>query len=194
MSQLKKIKTLTKTLKITLLAGLLVVGILSALPARTSAEEFTAAECQQHYTGVSLENCLAAARDNPTAQTLDSCQKDQRARLLGIIPKWYKYLPYKSINSKCTVSIDLNSQGQGGRNIGVSQLLPIGLAVIEMLLAVVGVVSVVFVMIGGFHYITSQGEPENTKSAQNTIVNALIGGTIAIVATAVVTFIGGKFR
>ena len=48
----------------------------------------------------------------------------------------------------------------------------------------------VFVMVGGARYITSQGEPENIKAAQQTILNAIIGGIIALLASGIVAFIG----
>lgn len=119
------------------------------------------------------------------------CESDQNARLLGIIPKWYKYLPYEADSTGNDCSINLGEDGLKGD--GLAKLLPVGLAVIEMLLAVAGIVAVAFVIVGGFNYILSQGEPDHTKAALSTIINALIGGAIAIVATAVVAFIGGRF-
>lgn len=122
---------------------------------------------------------------------LTSCEEDQRARLLGIIPKWYKYLPYEQDSTgRCAVRIDFRPAE--GEPANFQPALPVGLAIIEMLLAIAGVVSVAFVIVGGFRYITSQGEPEHTKAALSTIINALIGGVIAIVATALVSFIAGR--
>ena len=61
---------------------------------------------------------------------------------------------------------------------------------VEILLRIAGLVAVVYVVMGGFKYMTSQGEPENLKQAQGTIINALIGLVIAMLATAVVNVIG----
>ena len=115
------------------------------------------------------------------------CKANQNVRLLGLIPKWYKYLPYEHVNggASCDIRLDLQNSPGG--------ILPIGLAIIEILLSIAGVVAVVFVMIGGLRYVTSQGEPDGTKSARQTVINALIGGGIAIIATSLVNFLGKRF-
>jgi len=64
------------------------------------------------------------------------------------------------------------------------------LAIVDILLRIVGLVSVGFVIYGGFRYITSQGEPDATKKALATVVNALIGMAIAIFAVTIVSFMG----
>ncbi len=117
-----------------------------------------------------------------------SCAAEKSERFLGIIPKWYKYLPAENENGKCRVAIKLIEN----KTLNLQQLLPIGLSLIEMLLAVAGVVAVTFVIYGGFQYVTSQGEPENTKAALRTIINAFVGTTIAILASVVVAFIGNR--
>lgn len=66
------------------------------------------------------------------------------------------------------------------------------LAIIDDLLRIVGLVAVAFIIVGAIQYMTSQGSPDGTAKAQSTIVNALIGLIIAIVAIAFVSFIGNK--
>lgn len=128
----------------------------------------------------------AHAAPAPEVGASQDCDDNKNARLLGLIPKWYKYLDYEKVNGgDCAVRIDFRDN--------IAGILPIGLAVIEILLAVAGIVSVVFVMIGGLRYVTSQGEPDGTRAAQQTIINALVGGVIAIIATSLVTFIGNRF-
>ena len=41
---------------------------------------------------------------------------------------------------------------------------------------------------------TSNGEPDRTKGAKDTILNALIGLVVAIVASSVVSFIGNSIK
>lgn len=60
------------------------------------------------------------------------------------------------------------------------------------LFAVVGVVSVIMVAVGGFHFIMSQGDPQATGRARQTIVYAVIGLIIAISAEAIVAFVLNK--
>jgi len=66
------------------------------------------------------------------------------------------------------------------------------LAIIDDLLRIAGMVAVGFVIAGAIKYITSQGNPEDTASAQSTLVNALIGMVIAIVAIGFVSYLGNQ--
>lgn len=98
------------------------------------------------------------------------------------LPTWYKYLDTTQTPTGCSINMDFPAD--------VGKIL---LAVVEILLRVGGIVAVFFVIYGGFRYITSQGEPENTKSARQTITNALIGVVITTIATVAVSFIGSQF-
>ncbi len=57
---------------------------------------------------------------------------------------------------------------------------------------VVGVVSVIMIIFGGFRYITSGGEAGKVTSAKNTIVYALVGLVIAALAQVLVLFVLGN--
>lgn len=104
-------------------------------------------------------------------------------------PTWYKYLNVtKDAVGKCSVSLS-SSNGQTNFN----QIWLIGLAVIDIILRIGVLVAIGYVIYGGFQYMLSQGEPDRTTSAKNTIINALVGLVITLLATAVVTFIGNKF-
>jgi hypothetical protein len=67
------------------------------------------------------------------------------------------------------------------------------MALFEDLLRVAGMLAIVFIIYGGIRYITSQGEPETTKSARGTIINALIGLAITVAAAATIQFIANSF-
>lgn len=62
-------------------------------------------------------------------------------------------------------------------------------AVIRILSFVVGFVAVLMVIVGGFKYITSNGDSAAMSSARNTIVYALIGLVIVAVAQILVHFV-----
>jgi uncharacterized membrane protein len=114
-------------------------------------------------------------------------QCTNRPDFLDVIPSWYKYLDMKKDSlGECAIQFDLikNNKFNGG------DILLVGLGVIDILIRIAALVAVAFVLYGGIKYITSQGSPDATKSAQNTILNALIGLAIAIVAAAVVAFLG----
>ncbi len=107
------------------------------------------------------------------------------------IPTWYKYLPaYKAPGVAACTPLG----GQSFSEEGLKVIPAIGLAVIEILLRLVGIVSVVFVMYGGFQYLISQGEPDRIQSAKNTVLNAIIGLIIAMIATVLVNFIGKSLK
>lgn len=56
----------------------------------------------------------------------------------------------------------------------------------------VGIASVIMIVVGGFKYITSAGDNNNITSAKNTILYAVIGLVVALVARTIVIFITNK--
>ncbi len=75
---------------------------------------------------------------------------------------------------------------------GGSDLLLVGLVIVDDLLRIAGLIAVGYVIYGGILYMTSQGTPDQTAKAQDTIKNALVGLVIAILATATVKFFGSR--
>lgn len=57
------------------------------------------------------------------------------------------------------------------------------------ILLLVGVVAVLFLILGGFQYVTSGGNPEQVNKAKNTILYAIIGIVAALIAYVAVTFV-----
>lgn len=98
---------------------------------------------------------------------------------IPFLPKWYKYLPHDFVGGECNVSVSIPDS-----------LPAILLAVFEILLTIVGVLSVIFIIYGGFQYLTSAGEPDKAKAGRTTIINALVGLMIAMLATAIVNLVG----
>jgi heme/copper-type cytochrome/quinol oxidase subunit 2 len=64
--------------------------------------------------------------------------------------------------------------------------------VIGILSFIVGVVAVVMVIVGALRYITSNGDSNQTASAKNTIIYALVGLVVAVLAQAIVQFVFNK--
>lgn len=60
--------------------------------------------------------------------------------------------------------------------------------ILNAIIAVAGIVSVVFIIIGGIQYTTSAGDPGKTKKAKDTILYALIGLIICALSFAIVNF------
>jgi hypothetical protein len=61
------------------------------------------------------------------------------------------------------------------------------------MLFVVGAISVIMVVIGGLRYVVSGGNSSNITAAKNTILYAIVGLIIAIMAYAVINFVIGSF-
>lgn len=67
----------------------------------------------------------------------------------------------------------------------------IALNVVAMLLYAVGYVSLGFIIFGGFKYMTSGDNSSGTVAARKTILNAVIGLILSIMAVAIVNFVAG---
>lgn len=92
-------------------------------------------------------------------------------------PTWYKYLNYDA----GTCELNVNIPGD---------IVLILLAVFEILLRIAGMLAVIFIIYGGFLYLTSAGEPDKAKNGRTTIINALVGLVLAMSATVIVSIIG----
>jgi hypothetical protein len=64
--------------------------------------------------------------------------------------------------------------------------------VINIFSWVIGVISVLVIIYGGFKYITSAGDAGKVTSAKNTILYALVGLVIAALAQIIVLFVLGS--
>ena len=100
------------------------------------------------------------------------------------LTEWYRYLDSETdALGKCVPTID-----------GFNDFWLIGLAVIDSLLKIAGMVAIGYVIYGGIQFVLSQGQPDKVKSARETILNAVIGLAIALVAVSVVSYIGNTLK
>ncbi|SRR6266568_4694154 len=105
-----------------------------------------------------------------------------------LLPTWYEYLVKAG-----RMGIDPQTQTCGLLgDFNYSDLSLIGLAVLDILLRIGGMVAIGYIIYGGIQYVTSQGEPDKTSHAQSTIINALVGLGITVIAAAIVSFIGNS--
>ncbi|HEY5442185.1 MAG TPA: hypothetical protein VIJ68_01455 [Candidatus Saccharimonadales bacterium] len=111
------------------------------------------------------------------------CEK----QFFGLTP-WYAYLPASDFQG-CDIH-DFTFFPTSSTSLGDVPLVL--LAVVDDLLRIAGIVAVGFVVYGAVQYIASQGSPDATSKAQSTIINALLGLAIAVLATAFVAFLGNK--
>lgn len=66
--------------------------------------------------------------------------------------------------------------------------------IINALLFVIGAVSVIMIIIGGIRYTTSNGDPAKVKASKDTILYAIIGVIVAILAFAIVKWVVAAFK
>ncbi|MFZ1249814.1 MAG: pilin [Candidatus Saccharimonadales bacterium] len=81
-------------------------------------------------------------------------------------------------------SPDCNDNNNGGKDVN-----SIITTVIKIFSGVIGVVAVVMIMTAGFKYITSSGDAAKVTSAKNTLLYAIIGLVIAVLAQVIVKFV-----
>lgn len=63
----------------------------------------------------------------------------------------------------------------------------------NVLLFIIGAISVIMLIIGGIRYVVSGGDSGAVTSAKNTILYAIVGIVVAILAYALVNFVIGSF-
>jgi hypothetical protein len=68
-------------------------------------------------------------------------------------------------------------------------LMPIIKTVINIMLFIVGILSVIMIVFGGIRYVTSAGNKTAVDSAKNTIIYSVVGLVVAIVAFALVNWV-----
>ncbi|MDQ5914078.1 MAG: hypothetical protein QG623_697 [Patescibacteria group bacterium] len=133
-----------------------------------------------------------------------SCQVKQTT-LLGI-PTWYKYLGGSEVQQRnpadgspagtvCQPLIWTRSDETDpskNEKLPRRDMLLIAAAIIDILLRVAGLAAFIYLLYGGFMYLTSSGNSEGVKKAGSTLLNAAIGLAIAISATTIVNYFAGR--
>ena len=66
------------------------------------------------------------------------------------------------------------------------------IGIVNGIVGALSLVAVIFIVIGGINYMTSQGDPAKTKKAKDTILYAVIGLIVAVLAFAIVNFVIAK--
>ena len=64
--------------------------------------------------------------------------------------------------------------------------------ILQIVFGVLAALAVLMIVIAGLRFITAQGSPQETAKARNTIVYALIGLVVALIAEAFVSFVLGN--
>lgn len=150
-----------------------------------------------------LAFALLSSRANAVAVG-EPCDDFRGNTLLGI-PAWYKYLPGEGVQQIkadgslgdviCQPTIQTVTTTRGEKEkIPINNILLIVAAIIEILIRLAGLAAFVFLIYGGFMYLTSSGNADNISKAGSTLLNAAIGLGIAVSATAFINFFAGRFK
>jgi hypothetical protein len=92
-------------------------------------------------------------------------------------------------NMDCTNTDTAEAAASTEAEKGLSELIKTGVSIVSLL---VGAVSVIMIIVGGFKYVTSNGDANQTKSAKDTVMYALIGLLLVGFAQTLVRFVWSK--
>ncbi len=96
-------------------------------------------------------------------------------------------------NLSCGVTLSTtNGDCSSDTSTGAGKVQGIVTDMINIFSLVVGIISVIMIIYGGFKYITSGGDSGNVTGARNTITYAVIGLVIVALAQFVVQFVLNK--
>ncbi len=85
-----------------------------------------------------------------------------------------------------------NTCPTGNNNAGTDKVNNIITTIVNIFSAIVGIVSVIMIIYGGFKYISSGGDSSKVTEAKNTIVYAVIGLVVVAMAQFIVQFVLNK--
>jgi len=97
------------------------------------------------------------------------------------LPAWYN----KLTNADCSI--------KSPKDVGITKFIwMIALNVLNIMLQIVGYISVGYVIYGGFKYLTSGGDSNQVASGRKTIINAVVGLILSFMSVAIVSLIAGN--
>lgn len=99
-------------------------------------------------------------------------------------PVWYRGFAVKDGAGNCGIMSPVDAPGGIGGFIW-----RIVLNFIEIVLHAVGYLAIIFIIIGGFTYMTASGDPKATERGKKTLTNAIIGLVLSIASIAIVNLI-----
>ena len=93
--------------------------------------------------------------------------------------------PVDSVNKGVTAA--------GGKNNNGADLKGSIRTIVDILLFVLGAIAVIVIVVGGLRYVLSAGDSNSITAAKNTILYAVIGLIVALLAYAIVNWVIAQF-
>ena len=90
-----------------------------------------------------------------------------------------------SVSNPTECNLEKTTEGSGDLMSTVKKI-------IVLIISVLGIVAVIVIIISGVMYMTSMGDAGKVKTAKNTMMYAVVGLVIAILAYAIVNFVLGN--
>lgn len=102
-------------------------------------------------------------------------------------------LAYACDGSACLISGSNDAGGITSKTPPQPTLADRIRTIVNVLLYLLGAIAVVMIVVGGVRYVTSGGEGQAISGAKNTILYAVVGLVVAILAYAIVNFVVSSF-
>ena len=103
------------------------------------------------------------------------------------MPPWYRGL---TEGTDCQIKLPNVSADDNGQAIRAFAIV-LALNIVEIMLNIVAYVTIAFIIVGGFKYITSAGSPDGNEKGRKTITNAVIGLLISMVSIGIINAVVG---
>ncbi len=94
-----------------------------------------------------------------------------------------------SVNDSVCEGLSAAGADCGGSTPSGDEIKPAVQKIIDILSIVVGAVSVIMIIVGGFRYVISNGDSNGLTGAKNTILYAIVGLVVVIFAQVIVRFV-----
>ena len=94
-------------------------------------------------------------------------------------------------NSSCKVPQAVKDAAGCSSNVTADPLPTVIQKILNAIIGVLGIVAVIFIIVGGVNYMTSAGDSAKAKKAKDTILYAVIGLVVCVLAFAIVNFVIG---
>lgn len=123
----------------------------------------------------------------------------QMKKIMSMVKAALPTVPVAAFALLLVATPEVGAQVQDGVNVAQPDDVPTELdgqggvitTIVNILLYVIGIISVIMLIIGGIRYAISGGDSGQVTSAKNTILYAIIGLVVAIFAYAIVNWVVG---
>jgi hypothetical protein len=95
-------------------------------------------------------------------------------------------------NLKCGTKLSTSGSADCDVSGGTDKVNSLITTIVNIFSIIVGIVSVIMIIYGGFRYVTSGGDSGNVSNAKNTIIYAIIGLVVVALAQFIVQFVLDK--